>query len=192
VGEPLKRSVGRLLSDGGTITMRVAIIIALTITLVTSGTVSSRCGTSAQTTQPPMFTEEHVREQTGRRDKTYDVHFPNVAVPPGPGISLVRIVVNCGRIAAVTKIPDDWYVRTLRPAAESEPDWLEFRLASNAVEFAAGHGVTRLRNIKSLDGAIKVVVEDESCFDIVADIKDDMADDGWKVRLRRAQLQLRN
>jgi hypothetical protein len=105
---------------------------------------------------------------------------------------LVRIVVNCGRIAAVTKIPDDWYVRTLRPAAESEPDWLEFRLASNAVEFAAGHGVTRLRNIKSLDGAIKVVVEDESCFDIVADIKDDMADDGWKVRLRRAQLQLRN
>jgi hypothetical protein len=159
--------------------MRVGIASALVIMLVASGMISSTSAASGQ------------RDKAERAHKTYDVYFPNVAVPPDAGISLVRIVVTCGRIAAVTRIPDDWYVRTLRPAVESEPEWSEFKLASIAADLEAGHGVTRLRNLRSLDGAIKVAVEDESCFDIVADIKDDMAD-GWKVRLRRAQLRLRN
>jgi hypothetical protein len=148
--------------------------------LVASGMISPTSAASGQ------------RDKAEGAHKTYDVYFPNVAVPADAGISLVRVVVTCGRIAAVTRIPDDWYVRTLLPAHESEPKWNEFRLAWNAVEFAAGHGVTRLRNLRSLDGAIKVAVEDERCFDIVADVKNDMEDDGWKVRLRRAQLRLRN
>jgi hypothetical protein len=172
--------VGRLDSGGGTKDMRVGIASALAIMLVASVMISP---TSAASGQP---------DRAERAHKTYDVYFPNVAVPPDAGISLVRIVVTCGRIAAVTRIPDDWYVRTLRPAAEPGREWSEFKLASNAVDFEAGHGVTHLRNLRSLDGVIKVAVEDDSCFDIVADIKDDMADDGWKVRLRRAQLRLRN
>ena len=159
--------------------MRVGIVSALVIMLVASGIIS------------PTSTASGQRAKAERADKSYEVYFPNVAVPPDAGISLVRIVVTCGRIAAVTRIPDDWYVRTLRPAAESGPEWSEFKLASNAADFEAGHGVTRLRNLRSLDGAIKVAVEDESCFDIVADIKDDMEGNGWKVRLRRAQLRLR-
>jgi hypothetical protein len=150
--------------------MRVAIIITLAITLVTSGVVSS---TSA------------------RGHKTYNLYFPNVAARPRAGLSMVRIVVTCGRVVAVTRIPDDWYVRTLRPATEFGAEWAEFKFAENAVEFAAGHGVTGLRNLKSLDGAIKVAVEDERCFDIVVDIKDDMGDPEWSTRLRKAQLQLR-
>jgi hypothetical protein len=160
--------------------MRVGIVSALAIMLVASGMISPTSAASGQ------------RDKAKRAHNTYEVHFPTVAVPLGAGISLVRIVVTCGRIAAVTRIPDDWYVRTLRPAAESEPEWSEFKLASNAADFEASHGVTRLQNLRSLDGAIKVVVEDESCFDIVADIKDEMEDNGWKVRLRRAQLRLRN
>ena len=109
-----------------------------------------------------------------------------------PEISLVRIVVTCGHVAAVTRIPDDWYVRTLLPAHESGPEWADFQYASNAVEFGAGHGVARFRNLKSFDGAIKLVVEKARCFDVVADIEDDMTDDGWKTRLRKSQLQLRH
>jgi len=160
--------------------MRVWIASALAIMLVASGMISPTSVASGQ------------RDKAERAHKTYDVYFPNVAVPPDAGISLVRVVVTCGRIAAVTRIPDDWYVRTLLPAHESEPEWNEFRFAWNAVEFAAGHGVTRLRDLSSLDGAIKVAVEDERCFDIVADVKDDIEDNGWKVRLHRGQLRLRN
>ncbi len=159
--------------------MRIGIISALAIMLVASGMVSPTSAVSGQ------------HDKAKRAPNTYEVYFPNVAVPPDAGISLVRVVVTCGRIATVTRIPDDWYVRTLLPAHESEPEWSEFRFAWNAVEFAAGHGVTRLRHLRSLDGAIKVAVEDERCFDIVADVKDDMEDNGWKVRLHRAQLRLR-
>ena len=160
--------------------MRVGIASALAILLVACGTISSSSAASGR------------RDKAERAHNTYEVYFPSVAVPPDAGISLVRIVVTCGRVAAVTRIPDDWYVRTLRPAAESDSEWAEFKLASSAVDFEAGHGVTRLRNLKSLGGAIKVAVEDERCFDIVADVKDCTGGDGWKVRLRRAQLRLRN
>ena len=157
--------------------MRVAIFIAVAIALVASSIVPPTgvaCG------------------QAKQGQATYGVYFPNISVPPDSGISLVRIIVTCGHVAAVTRIPDDWYVRTLSPDTESEPEWNEFRSAWNAVEFEAGHGVTRLRNLKSLDGAIRVAVEDTRCFDMVADIKDDITDDGWKTRLRKPQLQLRN
>ena len=157
--------------------MRTAIIIVVAIALVACGLIRSTGVTYGQAK----------REQPTQR-----VYFPAISVPPDAGISLVRVVVTCGHVAAVTRIPDDWYVRTLRPDTESEPEWNEFRSASNAVELEAGHGVTRLRNLKSLDGAIKVAIEDTQCFDIVADIKDEMTDDGWKTRLRKPQLQLRN
>ncbi len=130
--------------------------------------------------------------QAHREQKTLVVHFSNVAVPPNAEINLVRIVITCGRVAAVTRIPDDWYVRTPRPATESGPEWQEFRFTENAVDFEAGHGVTRLRDLKPLDGALRIAVEDERCFDIVADIKDDMTEGGWHIRLRKSQLQLRN
>jgi len=42
-----------------------------------------------------------------------------------------------------------------------------------------------------LDGAITIAVEDGGCFDVTADIRDDMGSD-WKVRVRKTQLQLRN
>ena len=130
--------------------------------------------------------------QSKPAQRTVAVHFPTLAGPQDAGISLVRIVITCGRVSSVTRIPDDWYVRTLRPATESEPEWQEFRFAENAVDFEAGHGVTRLRDLKSLGGAVRVAVEDERCFDIVVDIKDDMTEGGWHVRLHKSQLQLRN
>ena len=156
--------------------MRVAMIIVIA-TLVAGVGVSST-GAASGHAKPGQL--------------TYRVYFPTISVPRDAGISLVRIVVTCGHVAAVTRIPDDWYVRTLLPAHESGPDWADFQYASNAVEFGAGHGAARFRNLKSFDGAIKLVVERARCFDVVADFEDDMTDDGWKTRLRKSQLHLRH
>ena len=106
------------------------------------------------------------------------------------GIGLVRVVVTCGHIAAIAKIPDDWYVQTLRPSAQSGPEWADFQRASSAVEFGAGHGVARLSTLRVLDGAIRVAVDDATCFDLTADIVDDMGTD-WHTRVPRTQLRLR-
>jgi len=157
--------------------MRVAIIIVVAIALV-AGVVVSSTGAARGHARPGQL--------------TYRIYFPTISVPRDAGISLVRIVVTCGHVAAVTRIPDDWYVRTLLPAHESGPEWADFQYASNAVEFGAGHGAARFRNLKSFDAAIKLVVEKARCFDVVADIEDDMTDDGWKTRLRKSQLQLRH
>lgn len=157
--------------------MRVAIITSVAIALV-AGVVGSSTGAAPG----------HAKH----RQLQYRVYFPNVSVPRVAGISSVRVVVTCGHVAAVTRIPDDWYVRTLLPAHESGPEWADFQYASNAVEFGAGHGAARFRNLKSFNGAVKLVVENARCFDVVADIEDDMTDGGWKTRLRKSQLHLRH
>lgn len=159
--------------------MRVAIIIAAAIAFIPSAVFPSTGAAYGQ---------------TKRRSETYDVYFPTVTVPPDAGISLVRIVISCGHVTAVNRIPDDWYVRTLFPPHETESEWQEFKFTSNAIDFEAGHGVARLRDLKSLDGGVTVTADDARCFDIVADIKDDQddpAERGWKVRLRKSQLVLR-
>lgn len=133
------------------------------------------------------------RQPTGQvatHPKTFAVFFPRVAVPADAGIGLVRIVLTCGNIEAVTKNPDDWYVETFRPNSRSGSEWAEFQIAEIAIELSAGHGVTRLPSLRALDGVIRVTVEDPRCFDIVADIRDDLASE-WKTRLRKGRLQLR-
>jgi hypothetical protein len=155
--------------------MRVAIIIVVALALLFCVDVPSTRGARGH----------------AKRAQTYRVFFPTVSVPRDAGISSVRVVVTCGHVSAVMRIPNDWYVRTLLPAHESGPEWADFQYASNAVEFEAALGVARVRNLKSFDGAIKLVVEKAGCFDVVADLEDDMTDGGWKTRLRKSQLQLR-
>jgi hypothetical protein len=159
--------------------MRVAINVVAAIALIASGVARPTRATHGQT-KPTQ--------------RTYDLYFPTVSVPADAGIALVRIVISCGHVAAINRIPDDWYVRTLFPPHESEPGWKDFQFSSNAVDFEAGHGVARLRDLKPLQGAVTITVDEARCFDIVADIKDDHyepTEGGWKVRLRKPQLLLR-
>jgi hypothetical protein len=164
--------------------LSVAAIVASTIVAgfsVELGSAPSRAQASAEKA-------ESARVRT--TSQTLSVYFPDVRLPPNVGIGLVRVVVTCGHVAAITKIPDDWYVQTMRPSSQSGLGWSEFKLAWSAVEFAAGHGVSRLSVLRSLDGAIRVAVDDTSCFDVTADLEDAMGSD-WKTRLRRADLRLR-
>src|ERR1041385_6295228 len=87
--------------------MRGAIITAVAIALVASGGVSST-GAARGHAKPGQL--------------TYRVFFLTVSVPRDAGISSVRVVVTCGHVSAVTRIPDDWYVRTLLPAHESRSE----------------------------------------------------------------------
>ncbi|MDX6383180.1 MAG: hypothetical protein QOK48_753 [Blastocatellia bacterium] len=91
--------------------MRVPIIIVVVIALV-AGVVSST---------------DAARGHAKPGQLTYRVYFPTISVPRNAGISLVRIVVTCGHVAGVMRIPDDWYVRTLLPAHESGPEWADFQ-----------------------------------------------------------------
>lgn len=134
---------------------------------------------------------DFVSGQAPKKPKTYGVYFPRVVVPPTAGIGLVRVVLTCGHVAAIAKIPDDWYVETLRPALQLGPEWSDFQFASSAVEFSAGHGVSRLPTLGLLDGAIRIAVDDATCFDMAADIEDGLGSD-WKTRLPRSRLRLHN
>jgi hypothetical protein len=141
----------------------------------------------------PATTATSVSGQARTVSKTYGVYFPRAPVPrtDGVGIGLVRLVVSCGHVAAIANIPDDWYVQTLRPAGQSGREWSDFQFAWSAVEFRAGHGVARLSTLHVLDGAIRVAVDDATCFDMTAVIEDDMGTD-WATRVPRSRLRLRD
>ena len=134
-------------------------------------------------------TGETANGQARKAPKTYAVYFPRVAVPANAGIGLARVVLTCGHVAAIAKIPDDWYVQTLNPPHQSGPQWSDFQFAWSAVEFSAGHGGSRLPTLRELDGAIRIAVDDATCFDMAAVIEDGLGSD-WKTRLPRSQLRL--
>jgi len=170
--------------------MRVTNTLGAVTFMLAYGAVSTGSSPHAPLGLVPSAQEQLVR-QGESASKTNSVYFPDIVAPSGAGIGFVRLVLTCAHVASITRIPDDWYVQTLRPNSQSSPEWAEFQLASNAVELAAGHGVTRLPKLGLLDGAIRIEVDDGRCFDMAADIRDDLCSD-WKVRLRKAQLQLRN
>jgi hypothetical protein len=124
-------------------------------------------------------------------EPTYGVYFPKIDIPSGSGVSLLRLVVTCGRVEAITSIPEDWYVQTLRPNVQSGPEWQEFLVASSAIELRSGHGASRLSSLQPLDGLIKLSVADSSCLEIAVDVVDDLGEP-WRLRLKRSQLRLRS
>src|SRR2546421_11373922 len=69
--------------------MRVAIKVVAAIALVATGVV---------------LPTRAARGQIKRAQPTYDLYFPNVSVPPDAGISLVRVVISCGHVAAVNRL----------------------------------------------------------------------------------------
>ena len=171
--------------------MRVGITLGLAATIMAGGGVVRTASSHGVPLALTMTVGEPLVSQGEKARQTYSVYFPDIIAPSDAGIGLVRMVLSCARVTAITRIPDDWYVQTLRPSFQSDPEWSEFQFASNAVERFAGHGVTRIPRLRLLDGALRIEVEDNSCFDITVDIRDELGSD-WKVRLRKAQLQLRN
>lgn len=118
------------------------------------------------------------------------LHFSDASLPANTLFSVVRIVISCGHVEAITYIPVDWYVSTLRPSLSSAPEYSEFQFASEAVEFGAGHGASRMSDLSKFNGAVRVSVTDPSCFDLTVVVDDDSADERRELRFQRPQLRL--
>jgi len=120
------------------------------------------------------------------------IHFPVVPDRAGKSFSSIMVAISCAHFRAITSIPDDWYVRTLRPAFDSDTRWKPYGFTSEGLELGAGHGASRIADLAAFNGAIQIVVEDAACFDVTVEVEDDMSDDGWpKTLLRRSDLVLK-
>jgi hypothetical protein len=120
----------------------------------------------------------------------FALHFRETRLPANTLFSFVRIVISCGHVEAITYIPGDWYVSTLRPPLSSAPEYKEFQFTSEAVEFNAGHGASRMNDLSKFNGAVRISVTDPSCFDLTVLVDDDLGDEGPGLRFQRSQLRL--
>jgi hypothetical protein len=118
------------------------------------------------------------------------LQFRQPELPASMVFSYVRVVISCGHVEAITYIPPDWYVGTLRPPLSSSPHYQEFQFASEAVEFLAGHGASRMDDLSKFNGAVRVSVLDASCFDLTVLVGDDLGEEVPERRFNRAQLRL--
>ena len=96
--------------------------------------------------------------KTGKR---YKVFFPKVELSAADGerIAWLQVRVYCGRVRAVSVIPDDWSLQVASPVS-----------GNTSLMAQAGSDSTELSRLSDLDGAVVVSVQDTSCFDIAASV----------------------
>jgi hypothetical protein len=89
------------------------------------------------------------------------VSFPKVALKADPleRIETVKVVMHCGRFAAINHIRNDWSAKVVSPVSEE-----------TTLRMDAGHGSSSLCHSSDLDGFITVLVCDPACFDITASL----------------------
>jgi|ERR1043166_3733443 hypothetical protein len=109
----------------------------------------------------------------------YRLYFPHItlATADGERVESVEVNVSCGRIRALTVIPDDWSAAVVSPTSEK-----------STLRASAGHGTSTLWSIRDLDGAITVSVKEASCFDITATVRTTASEhrfSRWDLILRR-------
>jgi hypothetical protein len=77
----------------------------------------------------------------------------------GERISSIKVVMHCGRFAAINLIPEDWSAEVVSPVSEE-----------TTLSMVAGHGTSFLWHSEDLNRFITVLVAEPSCFDITASI----------------------
>jgi|SRR5688572_16500705 len=137
-----------------------------------------------------LLTTSASAQESGGSIRGFALHFRETTLPANTVFSFVRIVISCGHVEAINYIPGDWYVSTLRPPLSSAPQYEEFQFASEAVEFYAGHGASRMDDLSSFNGAVRISVQDPSCFDLTVVVDDELGDEGPGLRFKRSQLRL--
>lgn len=91
----------------------------------------------------------------------YSVSFPhiNLQTDRGERIEAVGVIVQCGRFAALDKIPNDWSATVVSPVSEK-----------TTLRMEAGHGTSELWHSEDLDGFVTVLSLGDPCFDIRASV----------------------
>jgi hypothetical protein len=87
------------------------------------------------------------------------VSFPKVSLKSDRGerIDSLKVIMHCGRFAALNTIPNDWSAEVVSPVSEE-----------TTLSMVAGHGSTALWRAEDLKEFITILVCERSCFDITA------------------------
>ena len=117
---------------------------------------------------------------TGAADvgRRYELRFPAsfVAASEDLAIDHVSVVIACGEVVAVERIPSDWNIGVSRPIS-----------AQAGFDASAGHGASALPNLSQLDGAIVVGQLDKSCFAVTKATASSMRGE-WAREIKDLQL----
>jgi hypothetical protein len=111
---------------------------------------------------------------------TYRISFPPLKLREHEAIDGLDVSITCARFVGILRIPADWYVATKRGDTGE----------SQSLTAGAGHGVTRLPHLSTLDGSIRIEVDDLACFNISA-IVTVAGDDERQLVFSKSQLRLR-
>jgi len=102
-----------------------------------------------------------------RRSSPEGCHYVTLSFPAGQvrtdvgeRIEAVRVLVHCGRIVAINRIPDDWSASVSSPVSEE-----------TTLDMVAGHGSSMLSLSSTLDRFATVLIfESSGCFDMTASL----------------------
>jgi hypothetical protein len=110
--------------------------------------------------------------------KRYEVRFPAAFVATAEDLAIdhVSVVIACGEIVAIERVPSDWNIGVSRPIS-----------AQVGFDASAGHGASALPNLSELDGVIVVNDLDTSCFAVTHATASSMRGE-WGREIRNVRL----
>jgi hypothetical protein len=79
---------------------------------------------------------------------------------PNEAVSDITVTVACAHVELIVRIPEDWYVGVERNVS----------LESAIFKAGAGHGVSYLPNIATLNGMLRIDKIDWACFEVSATV----------------------
>jgi len=112
--------------------------------------------------------------------KGYGLHFPTLLLNSGESIDQIDISVACGHIEAVIHIPNDWNVEIIRAISGVEE-----------LHASAGHGGSMLESIDEINGSVKVVIGEKSCFAVSAKFLIHKTGSEREAKLSQSELKLK-
>jgi hypothetical protein len=89
-------------------------------------------------------------------NKKLRLFFPTLRLKPNEAVSDITVTVTCAHVESIVHIPGDWYVSLER---NESPESAIFRAG-------AGHGVSYLPNIATLNGMLRINNIDRACFEV--------------------------
>ena len=97
----------------------------------------------------------------------YRVYFPNLPLARAQfeRVTAIEVIVKCGEIRGVSRIPEDWWVEVRGPVSVENQNYHQSALGASA-----GHGATWLNDLSEWNGSIAVAALDSKCLAVSATI----------------------
>ena len=108
--------------------------------------------------------------------------FPHLALKGDDGerVVSIEVVVTCGSIVGVTRIPNDWTLVMPGPSS-----------GVTTLKASADHGAAYLWKLETWNQSIQITPDDMSCFDVSAVVVTERGDSAQATEHRFTKHQLR-